>query len=177
MLANHTEYSFEEDPNVNIVHQFYNFPFPIQNRDFVMKRTFSWNEIEKSLHGDYFSMEDPRIPLNPEVVRGHSAFTWWDFKVVANNNNNDNGSIDSKKDAGEDLVEVSINGLIDQHQKKKKNSSFTRIEVATVVDLRGSIPAWLVNQLQKRWPSMTINKLTSLAALHDTTPVVRVMDW
>ena len=34
----------------------------------------------------------------------------------------------------------------------------TRVEVQVIVDSKGSIPAWLINQVQRRWP------LTALGA-------------
>ena len=53
----------------------------------------------------------------------------------------------------------------------------TQVEVEVYTDPRGSLPAWLINLIQKDWPYNTITALIARANEGDITGDVRMSDW
>jgi hypothetical protein len=58
-----------------------------------------------------------------------------------------------------------------------KNCSTTAIDVATSADMKGTIPAFIINQLQKMWPTTTINNLRKLVEKKASEPLDIIRDW
>jgi len=53
----------------------------------------------------------------------------------------------------------------------------TQVEVEVYTDPRGSLPAWLINLIQKDWPYNTITALVGRASQEDLPADVRMSDW
>lgn len=53
----------------------------------------------------------------------------------------------------------------------------TRVEVEVKTDPKGSLPAWLVNLIQKDWPYNSIVALGERSGRGDITPHPRNVDW
>ena len=53
----------------------------------------------------------------------------------------------------------------------------TRIEVEVFTDPKGSLPAWLINLIQKDWPWKTIDGLVKRARNNDVTPDAATAQW
>lgn len=55
--------------------------------------------------------------------------------------------------------------------------SRTFVEVEVFTDPKGSIPAWLVNVIQRGWPRNSIHRLAERASDPDVTPYPALADW
>jgi len=53
----------------------------------------------------------------------------------------------------------------------------TKVEVEVLTDPRGSLPAWLVNMIQRGWPYNSILGLANRAKKEDVTADIRFADW
>lgn len=53
----------------------------------------------------------------------------------------------------------------------------TKLMVEVHTEPKGSIPSWLVNLIQKSWPSKTLKGLVERAAEVDPKPVEKLADW
>ena len=53
----------------------------------------------------------------------------------------------------------------------------THVAVEVHTDPKGSLPAWLVNMIQKDWPRDTILGLTKRSLVGDIKPDAKVADW
>jgi hypothetical protein len=132
-----------------VLYQLYNFPWPVQDRDFVLKRRVIRNNDRQILSIYYNSVEDARFASLESAIRGETLDTFWGFRCM------DSEALDTD--------DVSKTNIDEPHGHTKNNCGRTFIEVSTVVDLKGALPTWLVNQLQKQWPSKTIDSLVTLA--------------
>ena len=126
----------------------------------------------------YHSVLDGRAPLpqGSAVVRAESPHTLWRFQAVRSLANDTSGSLSGSErtstsssgssgrcrrgdtttcTADDDEV---AGGKQQQEQERRVRYPLTRVEVQVIVDSKGSIPAWLINQVQRRWP------LTALGA-------------
>lgn len=139
-------------PNMgsHIIYQHYDFPFPAADRDFVMHRSYQYMDSRKTAIFFYESVADGRFPPQSDrgTVRGETPFTKWIF---------------------ESLPPAAI--------KDKKNTPKTRVQVESLVDNKGSLPSFLVNHLQKSWPSKSITALVKLAEHATSPPLKRVASW
>ena len=129
------------DGAVDTVHQVSKLPWPLSKREVVLQRRWSYeNSPGKTVTVRYRSVLDPRAPLplpGANTVRAESPHTLWRFQAL-------------HPSPGYDTGDSSSNGTCAAAQ--------TRVEVQVIVSAGGSVPAWLVNQVQRRWP------LTALAA-------------
>ncbi|KAJ1432790.1 hypothetical protein B484DRAFT_447584, partial [Ochromonadaceae sp. CCMP2298] len=48
-------------------------------------------------------------------------------------------------------------GPCSEKKDKKEGRSSTLVQIETVVDFGGSLPVWLINQIQRNWPSQTLS--------------------
>lgn len=53
----------------------------------------------------------------------------------------------------------------------------TKIEVEVNTDPKGLLPTWLVNMIQKEWPSKTLNNLVRYAKSAPNQPVPQLANW
>ena len=53
----------------------------------------------------------------------------------------------------------------------------TKIEIEVATDPKGSLPAWLINMIQKDWPYNTISALLKRAKKGDIEPNKKMLDW
>ena len=53
----------------------------------------------------------------------------------------------------------------------------TKVEIEVFTDPRGSLPAWLINLIQKDWPWKTIDGLVRRAQKGDIKPEPKVKSW
>lgn len=123
-----------------IIYQLYDLPWPVTDRDFVLYRKYEYNNRKNYVTVSHHSVEDPRIPINPKIIRAESPFTKWMF----------------------------------EYDKKTKKTTVT---IETFVDNKGTLPSWLVNTLQKSWPSKTISALRKLAEDKVSSPWPKVRKW
>lgn len=63
----------------DIVYQLYEM-WPLPLRDFLFHRRFHMHDANRSISVHYQSIEDPRKPVYPKVVRTVSPFTHWTFQ-------------------------------------------------------------------------------------------------
>ena len=57
------------------------------------------------------------------------------------------------------------------------NATQTKIEVEVYTDPKGSLPAWLVNMIQRGWPYNSITGIGARAQKDDVTAHPRCIDW
>lgn len=60
---------------------------------------------------------------------------------------------------------------------EQRGPSKTFVEVEVLTDPKGSLPAWLINLIQKDWPWKTIDGLVTRAKKGDISPDERVAAW
>lgn len=109
--------------------QHYNMPWPVGDREFVLRRAIKVDKRGKAVSASYASVEDDRYPEKDSVVRAESTETSWSFT--------------SDGDGG------------------------THVVIEAVVDPKGTLPANVVNLLQRRWPKSTIRSLLAAAKKAD----------
>ena len=125
--------------DVEVVHQEYGFPWPLQPRDFVLLRQFKYDAEQKSVDVYYESIEDLRLPPKDGVIRGVNIYSRFYFSATAEGG--------------------------------------TYIEVETQVDLKGSLPSFVINQIQKLWPMKTLGALKTVTQKGVSAPLARIADW
>ena len=125
--------------DVEVVHQEYGFPWPLQPRDFVLLRQFKYDAEKKAVDVYYESIEDLRLPPKDGVIRGVNIYSRFYFRATAEGG--------------------------------------TYIEVETQVDLKGSLPSFVINQIQKLWPMKTLGALKTVTQKGVTAPLARIADW
>lgn len=124
----------------DVIYQYYDFPWPINDRDMVLQRKITFDAAKGEVFVDIKSVVDVNFPEVKDVIRGESPVAYWSFKW-------------------------------------DKALQRTSLEGAVVVDLKGSLPAWLINQLQKMWPSKTINGLKDVARRGSSLPHALAELW
>lgn len=65
----------------DVVYQLYEM-WPLPLRDFLFHRRFNVYETNRSISVHYQSIEDPRKPVYPKIVRTVSPFTHWTFQTL-----------------------------------------------------------------------------------------------
>lgn len=130
--------SAQRNPDTEVIHQVYNFPWPIQSRDFTLLRRFSFDAEKKEVEVYYESIQDDRVPISEQHIRGANIYSRFFFRKV-------------------------VEG--------------TWVEIETQVDLKGSLPSILINQVQKLWPMKTLNALEALVRKGSVPDLERVKSW
>jgi hypothetical protein len=128
------------DEDNKIVHQGYELPWPISNRDYVMHESATFDPATKTFTLQFKSVEHNAMPVLDEFVRAQAYRTFWRLKA-----NDTPGS--------------------------------THVEVEVYTDPMGLLPAWLINMIQKDWPSTTITNLTARAKQGDITSHPKADGW
>ncbi|CAM9125560.1 unnamed protein product, partial [Ectocarpus fasciculatus] len=148
MLKSMTKYSneIESTGSWDIIHQWFDLPWPVADRDLVMRRQWFIDHRYRNITVMYRSIVDPRIPDITGVIRAHSARTVWRFQAVPNPN-------------------------------YQAGATFTRIEIETILDSKGSLPAFLSNYIQRGYPKTIIGALVALATRNISAPDARFLKW
>lgn len=71
-----------EDPLVDVIYQVLALPWPVTQRDVLLRREFSFRPDLKQVSICYRSIEDARVPEVDGVIRAVSPHTMWRFTVV-----------------------------------------------------------------------------------------------
>eukprot|EP01038_Epipyxis_sp_PR26KG_P007896 gene7896-10716_t len=88
-----------------------------------------------------------------------------------NNNNDNNNESDEEQAATRSVVENICN-------KASFSSNYrTMIEIESFVDMKGSIPTWFINHMQRYWPETTVATFNKLAKKGAIQPHPRIADW
>ena len=127
------------DERTNVIYESYGLPWPISDRDYVMKETKGHDPDAKVFTIAYESVTDPSLPVIPGLVRAMAYRTFWRLERVS--------------------------------------PTQTRIEIEVFTDPKGTLPAWLINLIQKDWPWKTITGLVKRAQKGDIEPDERVSAW
>ena len=126
--------------DTKIVHQGYELPWPISNRDYVMEESATFDPATKTFTLQFKSVEHAAMPVLDDYVRAKATRTYWRLQA-----NDTPGS--------------------------------THVEVEVHTDPMGMLPAWLVNMIQKDWPSNTITNLTARAKKGDIGEHPKTAGW
>ncbi|MCB9681231.1 MAG: hypothetical protein H6733_07135 [Alphaproteobacteria bacterium] len=62
-----------------IERQIYDMPWPVADREFVFKRTVTWEPERKTVTIRYTSIDDPRYPVTDTYVRATDYGSFWRF--------------------------------------------------------------------------------------------------
>lgn len=136
------------DGALDTVHQVVKLPWPLSRREILLQRRWAYEysaprdpDVAGTVTVRYQSVLDDRAPLplpGANTVRAESPHTLWRFQAL--------------RPPSPTVDDGAGNGTC------AGASAATRVEVQVIVDSKGSIPMWLINQVQRRWP------LTALAA-------------
>ena len=126
--------------DTKIVHQGYELPWPISNRDYVMEEAATFDPVTKTFTLQFKSVQHASMPVLDGYVRAKAYRTFWRLKA-----NDTPGS--------------------------------THVEVEVHTDPMGLLPAWLINMIQKDWPSTTITNLTKRAKKGDIGTHAKLDGW
>jgi len=105
----------------------FKLPFPISNRDYVLRADAVVNAANHSLKASIKSVRDARKADDDCCVRAHLQQTYYLFEAV-------------------------------------KGKEMTKMTVEVQTDPKGMLPDWLINSIQKNWPSKTLSALANRAA-------------
>ncbi|MBM74034.1 MAG: hypothetical protein CMK59_01430 [Proteobacteria bacterium] len=125
--------------NTHILHQSYDLPWPIQDRDYLLNQEIQYDHSNKVVTIEFHSIIDPILPENECCIRAYATRTYWKFSALPN------GSTD--------------------------------VVVEVLTDPKGSLPAWLVNLIQKDWPYNSIHNLSERAKKGDIPKEEVTKDW
>jgi len=125
--------------DLRIEHQMYDMPWPVWDREFVLRREDTFDAARKTVRVTYTSVDDPAFPPQEGIVRGVDHGSFWEFTALPGGR--------------------------------------TRIVIEVFIDPRGSIPAWLVNSIQRSWPRASIEALVDRSIKPDVRPYPRVRGW
>ena len=70
------------DDHTKLIHQGYDLPWPIQDRDYVMKQTATYDQQGKVFTLIFQSVEDPMMPVQECCVRAAAYRTFWHLEVL-----------------------------------------------------------------------------------------------
>jgi len=70
------------DEHTKLVHQGYDLPWPIQDRDYVLKESANYDQEAKIFTLIFQSVEDPLMPVNDCCVRAIANRTFWYLEVL-----------------------------------------------------------------------------------------------
>jgi hypothetical protein len=69
------------DPNkTSVVYQLFDSPWPVSDRDLVLRRSWDADQLTRTVTVDFVSIEDPRLPEVDGIVRAISPLTRWTFR-------------------------------------------------------------------------------------------------
>ena len=128
-----------EGPYSKVIHQGYDLPWPIQDRDYLMREVANYNQETKVFTLMFESIEDPILPKQSCCIRAKTYRTFWRLSVNPDNT--------------------------------------THVEVEVYTDPKGSLPAWLINLIQKDWPYNTISGLLKRSRVGDIQKSPEATDW
>ncbi len=128
-----------EDANTQIVYESYGLPWPISDRDYVMRQAAGYDDVNHVFTLDFESLDDPAKPVLEGHVRAMAYRTFWRLKKI--------------------------------------DALSTNVEVEVFTDPKGSLPAWLINLIQKDWPWKTIEGLIKRSTKGDILPNAHTDSW
>ena len=73
-----------ESPNIKVIHQGYDLPWPIQDRDYVMKQSAQFDEQTKTCTILFESVVHPKMPKQNCCIRAQTYRTYWKLSVQPN---------------------------------------------------------------------------------------------
>jgi hypothetical protein len=74
------------DPNTKIIRQGYNLPWPLQDRDYVMKQVADYDEKNKVFTLEFESTTHPSMPVQKCCIRAQTYRTYWKLRALPNGN-------------------------------------------------------------------------------------------
>jgi hypothetical protein len=89
-------------------------------------------------------------------------------------------SVNHPKKGGDDCcVRATINRAFYKFTAMKPVNGvpYTKLEVEVNTDPKGLIPSWLVNMIQKEWPSKTLNNLVKYTQKANVEPLPQLVKW
>ena len=72
------------DPTTKIIRQGYDLPWPISDRDYVMKQTAQFDEETKTFTLNFISTTHPKAPAHSCCIRAQTYRTYWKLQVLNN---------------------------------------------------------------------------------------------
>jgi hypothetical protein len=130
---------------------------------------------------------------------GNSEIYWIKFKLPAVISDRDYVlKADAEVDAGNKVFTVNIKSVVDPRKgpddccvRATVNRTFyrftalkavngvpqTKLEVEVNTDPKGLLPNFIVNQIQKEWPSKTLNGLVRQTKAASTEPMTELANW
>lgn len=76
-LMNHSEFIRMIKPNIRLVHQAYDMPWPVTDRDFVMAQTVIYNQDTKEFKLAFESVEMQDLPEKESCIRAIARNSYW----------------------------------------------------------------------------------------------------
>lgn len=182
----------------DLVYQYYTLPWPVAPREFLFRRDIRLHESFKSVTVQYASTEDARHPLPTEerpatspagrpisksVIRAESPFTNWLFQDLrsycrqqqqqqqgrASSLQEDTASSRLSSRVEKVCVELTETGKSKSNSKSNDEvGRRTVVQIESLVDNKGSLPAWFVNYVQRytiTWPRGFIEYTRKLCIL------------
>jgi hypothetical protein len=70
------------DANTNLLHQTYDIPWPMDDRDYLFKKTIEFDSTAKKAMVHLTSVEDSLMPPQDGYVRAEGEKTLWSFEVL-----------------------------------------------------------------------------------------------
>jgi hypothetical protein len=71
-----------ESQDVRVEYQLYDMPWPIWDREFVLRRVDTYDAATKTVRVTYTSVDDPAFPLRDDTVRGTDHGSFWEFTAL-----------------------------------------------------------------------------------------------
>ncbi len=65
--------------NTHILHQSYDLPWPIQDRDYLLYQEVKYSDKTKTVTIEFHSIEDPILPEQECCIRAYATRTYWQF--------------------------------------------------------------------------------------------------
>lgn len=70
------------DSSTTLLHQKYDIPWPMDDRDYVFKKKVKFDSSSKVVTVHLFSVEDPLVPTQEGFVRAEGEKTLWTFEAL-----------------------------------------------------------------------------------------------
>ena len=167
----------------DLVYQFYDLPWPVQDRDFIFKRRWIVDPSRREVVLEYVSVSEIEIENENEkghqryeqafpqsqdsgAIRGESPLTRWVFRCIPSDiDANDSDDVDTNTNTDTD-TDTSNNN------KSSSSCARTHVDIQTLVDNKGRLPPFVVNLIQRSWPSKTLTALAALAGKKSVSEAV-----
>ena len=155
--------------DIDTIYQTFDLPWPIQDRDILLRRRFCYSKSDRSVTVYYRSTTDARAPEDPSYIRSFSPHTVWRFQSSTHAPEATLRALAAAQARSPPSRQCAYRG--------DRRAQCTVLSIEVVVDSKGSIPAAFINYIQKSFPAKSLGEYVKLINRKLAQDHAAVEDW